>query len=124
VFDFHEPLFVVSTWHANVRASAVMTDDNDDDADVGKLDDTLSEIFGASSRVATSLDLDLAFGAVDVNDDLVCTSLLLHSPFSPLPPPMSLLLVLLLLGSPSEIQDFSLSNLKNTSFLRVSWVTG
>ena len=87
-----------------------MTDDNDDDANVGKLDDTLSEIIGASSTVATSLDLDLAFGAVDVNDDLVCTSLL--SPLSPLPPPMSLLLLLLLLESPSQIQDFSQSNLK------------
>ena len=91
--------------HADVRASAVMTNDNDDDADVGTLDDTLSEILGVSSRVATSLDLDLAFGAVDVNDDLACTSLL-----SPLPPlPSSLLLLLLLLGSPSEIQEFSLS---------------
>ena len=59
--------------HADVRASAVMTDDNDDDADVGNLDDILSEILGVSSRVATSLDLDLAFGAVDVNDDLACT---------------------------------------------------
>jgi len=73
--------------HADVRASAVMTDDNDDDADVSDLDDTLSEILGASSRVATSLDLDLASGAVDVNDDLACTSLL--SPLSPLPPPLA-----------------------------------
>ena len=61
-----------------------MTDDNDDDADDGNFDDILSEILGASSRVATSLDLDLAFGAVDVNVDLACTSLL--SPLSPLPP--------------------------------------
>jgi len=79
-----------------------MTDDNDDDANVGNLDDTLSEILGAASRVATSLDLDLAFGTVDVHDDLACTSLL--SPLSPLPSP--LLLLLLLLGSPSEIQEF------------------
>ena len=86
------------------------------------MDDTLIKILSVSSRVATSLDLDLAFGAVDVNDDLVCTSLL--SPLSHLPPPMSLLLLLLLLGSPSKIQDFSLSNLKNNSFLTVSWVTG
>ena len=50
------------------------------------LDDTLSEILGVSSRVATSLHLDLAFGAVNVNDDLACTSLL--SPLSPLPPPI------------------------------------
>ena len=73
--------------NADVRASAAMTDDNNDDADVGNLDDTLSEILGVSSRVATSLDLDLAFGAVDVNDDLACTSLL--SPLSPIPPPIA-----------------------------------
>ena len=48
--------------HGDVRASAVMTDDNDDDADVGNLDDTHIEILGVSSRVPTSLDLDLAFG--------------------------------------------------------------
>jgi len=46
--------------------------------------DALCEILGASSRVTTSLVLDLAFGAVDVNVDLACTSLL--SPLSPLPP--------------------------------------
>ena len=68
-------------------ARAVMTDDNDDDADVSNLDDTLSEILGVSFRVATSLDLDLAFGAVDVNDDPACTSLL--SPLSHLPPPIA-----------------------------------
>jgi len=73
--------------HANVRANAVMTDGNDDDADDGNFDDPLSEILGFSSRVATSLDLDLAFGAVDVKDDLACTSFL--SPPSPLPPPIA-----------------------------------
>jgi len=72
--------------HADVRASAVMTDDNNDDVNDGNFDDILSEILGASSRVATSLDPDLAFGAVDVNDNLACTSLL--SPLSPLPPPI------------------------------------
>ena len=50
--------------------SAVMTDDNNEDADAGIFDDTLSEILGTSCRVATSPDLDLAFGAVDVNVDL------------------------------------------------------
>ena len=60
--------------HANVRASAVMTDDNYNDADIGTLDDTLSEILGVLSRVATSLDLDLAFGPVDVNDGLASLS--------------------------------------------------
>ena len=64
-----------------------MTNDNDDDADVGNFDDTLSEILGTSSRVANSPDLDLAFGAVDVNIDLACTSLL--SPLSHLPPTSS-----------------------------------
>ena len=64
-----------------------MTDDNGDDADGSTLDDTLSEILGVSSRVATSFDHDLAFGAVDINDDLACTSLL--SPLSPLPPPIA-----------------------------------
>ena len=62
-----------------------MTDDNDDDADVSNLVGTLSELLCVSSRVATSLDLNLAFGAVYVNDDLDCTSLL--SPLSPLTPP-------------------------------------
>jgi len=55
----------------------------------------------------TGTDLDLAFGAFDVNDDLACTSLLSPPPLSPLTSP--LLLLLLLLGSPSEIREFSLS---------------
>ena len=71
--------------YADVRASAVMTDDNNDDE--GNFDDTLSEILGTSSRVATCPDLDLAFVAVDVNVDRACTSLL--SPLSHLPPPTS-----------------------------------
>jgi len=64
-----------------------MTDDNNDNADVGMFDDALCELLGASSRVVTSLDLDLAFGAVDVNVDLACTSPL--SPLSPLSPPIA-----------------------------------
>ena len=91
--------------YADVCASAVMTEDNNDDGDDGQFDDNLSEILGTSSRVATPPDLDLAFGAVDVNVDRACTSLL--SPLSHLPPPV--LLLLLLLGSPSETQEFSLS---------------
>jgi len=63
-----------------------MTEDKDDSANVGNLDDILSTILGASSRVATPLDLDLAVGVVDVTDILSCTSLL--SPLSPLPPPI------------------------------------
>ena len=73
--------------HADVLASAVMTHVNDDDVHDYIFDDTFSEILGASSRVATSLDLDLAFGAVDVNVDFARTSLL--SPISPLPPPIA-----------------------------------
>ena len=73
--------------YADVRASAVMTDDNKGDGDDGNFDDTLSEILGISSRVATSPDLDLAFGAVDDNVDRAGTSLL--SPLSHLPPPTS-----------------------------------
>jgi len=73
--------------YGDVRASAVMTDDNNDDVDDGNFDDTLSEILGTSSRVPTSPDLDLSFGAVDVKVDLACTSLL--SPLSHLPPPTS-----------------------------------
>ena len=72
--------------HADVHASAVMADGNDNNADVSTLDDILSEILGVSSRVAASLDLDLAFGVIDVNNNLACTSLL--SPLSPLPPPI------------------------------------
>ena len=64
-----------------------MTDDNDNDADDGVFDDTLCELLGASSRVASSLDLDLAFGAVDSNVDLACTSFL--SSLVPLPPPIA-----------------------------------
>ena len=99
-------MIVKTPGYADVCASAVMTDDNNDDVDDGNFDDTLSEILGTSSRVATSPDLDLAFGAVDVNVDRACTSL------STLPPPTSHLLSFFFccfLGSPSEIQKFSLS---------------
>ena len=84
-YSFPPALFVPG--YADVRASAVMTDDNNDDGDDGNFDDTLSEILGTSSRVATSPDLGLAFGTVDVNVDRACTSLL--SPLSHLPPPTS-----------------------------------
>jgi len=73
--------------HADVCASTVMTVDNDDDADDGNFDDTLSEILGSSSWFAPSLDLDLAFGTVDSNVDPACTLLL--SPLSPLPSPLA-----------------------------------
>jgi len=69
-----------------VRARAVTTDDNDDDADDSDFDDTLGEILGASFRDLPSLDLDLAFGAVDSNVDFACTRFL--SPPFPLHPPL------------------------------------
>ena len=65
-----------------------MPEDIIDHVDVDNFDETLSKILGPLSRVATSPVLDLAFGAVDVNVDLACTSLL--SPISHLPPPISL----------------------------------
>jgi len=74
----------VADRHADIRASAVMADDNDDDADDGNFDKTLSEILGASSRVSTLLDLNLAFGTVDSNIDPAYIPL--FSPLSPLPP--------------------------------------
>ena len=64
-----------------------MTEDNIDDVDDDNFDVALSEILGTLPRVATSPDLDLTFGAVDVNVYLVYTSLL--SPLSNLPPPTS-----------------------------------
>ena len=73
--------------HDNVYANAVMSVDNNDNADDVIYDDTLSEILSASSRVAPSLNLDLAFGTVNCNVDPACTPLL--SPLSPLPPPLA-----------------------------------
>jgi len=79
--------FAFADGHASIHASALMTDDNDDDADDGNFDDTLGEILGISSRGTSSLDLDLAFSDVTSNVDLACTPL--PSPLSPLPPPLS-----------------------------------
>ena len=62
-----------------------MSNDNDDDANDGNFDDTLSKILGTSFRDTTSLDLDLAFGAVNSNVDLACTRFSLPLPPSPLP---------------------------------------
>jgi len=77
-----------------------MTDDNDDDADDDNFDDTFNEILGASSRVATSLDLSLLAPShqrrlrwrsreplLQCEPQPSCTSLL--SPLSPLPPPIA-----------------------------------
>jgi len=68
--------------HTDICASAVMTHVNDNDADDGIFDDALCKILGVSSRVATSLDLDLAFGAVDV----LCRPRLHSTSLSTLPP--------------------------------------
>jgi len=65
------------------------------------------ELSQASFMATPSLDLDLAFGAVDSNVDLDRTHLLSPPPLSPLP--SNVILLLLLLGNPSEIQEFSLS---------------
>jgi len=78
----------VADGHADIHASAVMTDDEfDDDADEDDFDDTHGEAVGASFRATPSLDLDLLFGAVDSNVDLHRTPL--PSPLSPLPPPLA-----------------------------------
>ena len=82
-------------------------DEIDDDADEDDFNDTHGEALGASFRATPSLDLDLLFGAVDYNSTSIALPFSLHSPSTPLPLP--LLLLLLLLGSPSKIQEFSLS---------------
>ena len=91
---------VVVDGYVNVRASAAMTDQNDDDANDGNFDDNLGEILGASFMATPSLDLDLTFGAVDSNVDLTRTHLL--SPPSPSFPPSPLPFFLLLLRSLSQ----------------------
>jgi len=92
--------------HADVHASAMMTDDdNDNHANDGEFPVTLGEILGATFMASPVLGLDL--GIADSNDDFDRTPLL--SLPSPLPLPSPLLLYLLLLGSPPEIQEFSLS---------------
>jgi len=49
---------VVADGHADVRASAAMTDDNDDDTDDGDFDGNLGEISGDLSTATPSLDFD------------------------------------------------------------------
>jgi len=74
--------------HADIRASAAMTDDEIDDGnDEDDFDDTHGEALGALFRATPPLDLDLLFGAVDSNIDLHRTPLL--SPLSPLSPPFA-----------------------------------
>jgi len=63
--DAHENV-VVAYRHADVRASAAMTNDNDNNADEGDFDDTLGEILGPSSMATPSLDLDLVFCAIKI----------------------------------------------------------
>jgi len=74
----------VADGHVDIRSSAVKLDDNHDDADEGHFYDTLSDILGASSRVSTCLDLDLAFGTVDSNVNPASISL---STLPPVPSP-------------------------------------
>ena len=93
--------------YADVRASAVMTDNNNDDVDDGNFDDTLSEILGTSSRAQLLSTLIWLLVPSTSSSIALALHFSLHYPTSHLPPP--LLLLLLLLGSPSEIQEFSLS---------------
>jgi len=65
----------------------MITVDIDDNCDAGNFVDTLSEILASSSKVTTSLDLDLAFGTIDATVDRACTSLL--SPLSHFSSPIS-----------------------------------
>jgi len=104
---------VVADGHANVCTSDVMTNnDNDDSANVGDYDDTLSEIPVPSFMAVLSLDLDLAFGVIDSSSTPPSSSIALtfsvHSHRSSLPSP--LLLLLLLLGSPSRSSSFHYHN--------------
>jgi len=91
--------------HANVRASAVMTDDNDDDANVSLIWMTLSAKSSAlhpGSQLLSTL-ISLLAPSTSTTTSLAL-HFSLHSPPSPFSSP--LLLLLLLLGSPSEIQEF------------------
>ena len=83
-----------------------MTDDNNDDGDDGNFDDTLSEILCYPGLQLLPTLIWLLVPSTSTSIALVL-HFSLHSPTSHLPPP--LLLLLLLLGSPSEIQEFSLS---------------
>ena len=108
--------------YAGVRASAAMTDDiaalartpttttlsdNNDDGDDGNFDDTLSEILGISPGSQLLPTLIWLLVPSTTTSIALALHFSLHSLTSHLPPP--LLLLLLLLGSPCEIQEFSLS---------------
>jgi len=90
----------VADGHADIRASAVMTDDNDDDADDVFFDDTLDEILGALSRVKTSLELISLLAPSTPTSTSLALHFSLHSPPSPLPSPLLLLLLLAAAGEP------------------------
>ena len=84
-----------------------MTEDNDDGANVGDLNDILSDILAlhpGSQLLSTLISLLSPSTSPTASHALHYS---LYSPPSHLPSP--LLLLLLLLGSPSEIQEFSLS---------------
>jgi len=78
---------VLAKKNAELKMYKTIPFDIDDDGDDGNFVDTLSEILGSSSKVTTSLDLDLAFGTVDATVNRACTSLL--SPLSHFSPPIS-----------------------------------
>jgi len=97
----------VADGHADVRASAMMTNDNDDDAQTVfsmTLSAKSSALHPGSQLLSTLISLLAPWTSASTSHALHFS---LHSPPSPLPSP--LLLLLLLLGSPSEIQEFSLS---------------
>jgi len=93
----------VATGHADVHVSAVMADDDDDDDSL-----TLAEISSALHPWPPVLDLDHSFGTVDSTVDFDRNPLL-SPPTTPPPLFSPLLHLLFLLGSPPEIQEFSLS---------------
>ena len=70
----------LAVWRLNQKKgkkSAATTNDNDDNAINDDFNGNLGEIFGASSMVTPSLDLDLAFGVVDSNVDHAHTQLIM-----------------------------------------------
>ena len=77
----------VADGHADIRARAVMSDNEIDyDANEDDFDDTHVEALGALFRATPSLNLNLLFGAVDSNVNLRRPALL--SPLSPFPLPI------------------------------------
>jgi len=100
----------VADGQADIRASAVMTHDNDDNANDGNWMTLLAK--SLTINLGSQPLLTLISLLVTLTPTLTLLALhfslhSLHSPPSPLSSP--LLLLLLLLGGPSKIQEFSLS---------------